>query len=226
MNKPTRPEESPADPRREYLDRKRPREEEAGRLESRHHTLGYARLATAAVAVILAWIILQERTIPGGVFLIPLAVFVFLSWMHDRVLAREERLNRSAAYWQRGIDRIDGNWAGTGETGAEFSDLTHPFAEDLDLFGDGSLYQLLCSARTHAGQELLAGWLMASAAPAEIRANGPQPGAHRATGSSPPCFQCKGQLGGPKEQWGDGSEDLVPAGVQQLHQAVEAGDVP
>ncbi len=45
----------------------------------------------------------------------------------------------------------------------------HPYAEHLDLFGEGSLFQLLCSAKTQPGQDTLAGWLMGPASPAELR---------------------------------------------------------
>jgi hypothetical protein len=49
----------------------------------------------------------------------------------------------------------------------------HPYAADLDLFGEGSLFELLCSARTRAGEQTLARWLCtppASGGANEIRA--------------------------------------------------------
>ena len=48
-------------------------------------------------------------------------------------------------------------------------DPAHPYAQDLDLFGKGSLFQLLCSARTRAGEQILASWLKDAASPEEIR---------------------------------------------------------
>src|SRR5262249_2536265 len=44
------------------------------------------------------------------------------------------------------------------------------YAVDLDLFGPGSLFERLCLARTRAGRETLARWLIAPAPPDEIRA--------------------------------------------------------
>ena len=46
----------------------------------------------------------------------------------------------------------------------------HPYAKDLDLFGRGSLYQLLCTARTRMGQDTLAAWLRESTDTATILA--------------------------------------------------------
>ena len=45
----------------------------------------------------------------------------------------------------------------------------HPYAEDLDVFGPGSLFQLLSSCRTPMGEERLAGWLLRPAAIPDIR---------------------------------------------------------
>src|SRR5262249_27868967 len=51
-----------------------------------------------------------------------------------------------------------------------FQDENHPYAADIDLFGTGSLFELLCTARTRTGENTLAGWLLKGAAPAEVRA--------------------------------------------------------
>jgi DNA mismatch repair ATPase MutS len=52
--------------------------------------------------------------------------------------------------------------------GDRFSDAKHPYAADLDLFGHASLFQLLNSARTFAGEERLADWLRHPAPAAEV----------------------------------------------------------
>src|SRR5262249_5302009 len=61
-------------------------------------------------------------------------------------------------------------WIGTGEPGERFRDDRHVYADDLDLFGRGSLFELLSLARTQKGEAILAGWLMRPAEPAEIQA--------------------------------------------------------
>src|SRR5262249_762809 len=49
-------------------------------------------------------------------------------------------------------------------------DESHPYAADLDIFGKGSLFELLCTARTQSGEEILSSWLKAPAGCTEIRA--------------------------------------------------------
>jgi hypothetical protein len=54
-----------------------------------------------------------------------------------------------------------------GHTGTAVDD-THPYAVDLDIFGRGSLFELLSLARTRSGEQTLAGWLKAPASADEI----------------------------------------------------------
>src|SRR5689334_19591314 len=94
----------------------------------------------------------------------------------DRLLRRFHRVTRTwrraaraAAYYEHRLAVLDGDWTGRGEPGNRYLDDTHPYAADLDLFGDGSLYELLCTARTRAGQDTLAVWLLRPAPAAEVR---------------------------------------------------------
>ncbi|WP_297099247.1 hypothetical protein [uncultured Draconibacterium sp.] len=45
------------------------------------------------------------------------------------------------------------------ENGEQFLNAEHPFAYDLDLFGEGSLFQYLSRTATVEGRQCLAGWL-------------------------------------------------------------------
>ena len=80
-----------------------------------------------------------------------------------------ERRRRAVRYFERGLARLDGEWAGRGETGERYLDPAHPYAQDLDLFGKGSVFELICTARTHIGEDTLARWLLAPAEPGTLR---------------------------------------------------------
>lgn len=100
----------------------------------------------------------------------PVVVFIALMAAHDRVHDALKNASRSVAFYQRGLARLADAWTGQGEAGARFANKTHPYAEDLDLFGHGSLFELLSTARTAAGEQRLAMWLLAPAAIDEILA--------------------------------------------------------
>jgi hypothetical protein len=89
---------------------------------------------------------------------------------HDRIDRARKRALRAVDYWERGLARIEERWVGQGEGGARFYDDAHPYARDLDLFGKGSLFELMCTARTRSGEETLARWLLQPAAADEARA--------------------------------------------------------
>ena len=77
---------------------------------------------------------------------------------------------RAIAFYDRGLARIEDRWIGTGEPGDRFADDHHLYANDLDLFGRGSLFELLSVAATPAGEETLAAWLKSPATGEEVGA--------------------------------------------------------
>src|SRR6185437_10019629 len=96
-------------------------------------------------------------------------LFIALVVIHRRVVRAMNAAKRAAEVYRRGIARIEDRWAGTGDTGDEFKDPLHLYAEDLDILGDGSLFQLLSTARTNMGKQCLARWLLTHAELPEIR---------------------------------------------------------
>ena len=135
----------------------------------RERSLGYAKVAVAAV-IALAAIVLLFDTKLLWLLVLPLAVFVWLAVLHEQKLQRMRKRQRSIVFFQRGLERIHDRWAGEGESGDRFLDPAHPYARDLDLFGKASLFELLCTARTRAGEEKLAAWLLSAAPVPEIEA--------------------------------------------------------
>src|SRR5258708_3554514 len=95
--------------------------------------------------------------------------FGVLAVIHAMQLQRVDRARAAERGYVRGLDRLDNRWAGTGRGGAAFADH-HPYARDLDLFGSASLFELLNTTRTEAGETTLADWLRGPAALPEVRA--------------------------------------------------------
>lgn len=131
--------------------------------------LGYAKLVTAFITVVSALLLLYySRFLP--LLLLPALIFVYLAVKHEHRLQQLRERRRSISFYERGIARIQDRWAGTGETGDRFLNTPHPYARDLDLFGPASLFELMNTARTRAGEETLARWLLNAAPVSEIHA--------------------------------------------------------
>ena len=101
--------------------------------------------------------------------LVPIVAIVALAVVHERVLGRRTRSRRVVAFYEHVLDRVQDRWAGKGETGDRFLDPLHPYAKDLDLFGQGSLFEYLSTARTRGGEETLARWLLSPSEPEDLK---------------------------------------------------------
>jgi hypothetical protein len=156
-----------------------PADEYRARLEDRRRTharlslvdarLSHARLGTFGVGALLA-LLAWTGVLTAWTLVVPAAIFLALVRRHDRVTRALEAAARAAAFYERGLARIEDRWVGTGEPGDRFRDDSHPYANDLDLFGQGSLFELLSLARTRVGEEALAGWMTTPATPPVIAA--------------------------------------------------------
>jgi hypothetical protein len=137
-------------------------------LSQSDHTYVAVKIAIFVVgALVGGWLM---KYAPGRLPLlgIVLVVFAFSFVLHERVLGSLKVTRQRKEFYQRGLARLDGGWPGTGKSGAKFLDDAHPYARDLDLFGKGGLFELLCTARTSSGEEKVASWLMAPAPIVEI----------------------------------------------------------
>ncbi len=138
-------------------------------LERRDGRIALCRLATFAALIATGVAALGLHRIDAGWMAAPAAAFLVLLAVHDRALRALARARRAAAFHETALARLDEKWAGTGDQGERYASDDHPFARDLDLFGKGSLFELLCTTRTRPGADALARWLLEPAAADEVR---------------------------------------------------------
>ena len=124
-----------------------------------------AVLVVAAAALLfmaLGFLAVSRRTVPLWYppLSLPVAAVSIRKYLRNRAAAL--RFSRLAGWYRQGVARLQGSWAGNGVSGEEFSDANHVFERDLNLFGTGSLFELLCTTRTEMGRRRLAGWLLAA----------------------------------------------------------------
>ncbi len=157
-----------SEPRARYDERLRARRGTAARTERRLRLLGNLRLATFLAGAAAAWPLLAAGQ--SALWLAPLvAGFAALVFAHGAARREHARALRAVSFYERGLARLDGRFAGLGRSGEAFGDPEHPYAAHLDLFGKGGLFELLSNAQTRAGVETLAGWLLEPAPPGPVR---------------------------------------------------------
>ncbi|HKF06629.1 MAG TPA: hypothetical protein VKB49_30205 [Candidatus Sulfotelmatobacter sp.] len=147
----------------EYAQRLNERAATVAHYDSIHIRLGNVRLVLALVAAVLAWESFKQHVFSPWWVAFPVVAFLAVRGYHSRIFRTRDLAQRAVAFYQSGLARIEDRWAGTGQTGERFSDPQHVYAADLDLFGRGSLFELLSTSRTRMGEETLAKWLLAPA---------------------------------------------------------------
>jgi len=97
---------------------------------------------------------------PRPVFLlgsgILLAVFLLMLIKHNRIKAKIKYLELLAHINDNAMRRLDGQWPEFPNTGERFADPEHRYTTDLNIFGQGSLFQYLNAATSFVGEERLA----------------------------------------------------------------------
>lgn len=152
---------SPWSPVEEYTRRQRLREQQVERHESRHIALGYLKLLLIAATAVLAWLsrgdFYRLFWLPG----VPVLLFIAVAVYHSRVLRRQADERRAVEFYSKGLARIEDRWPRTTErTLPEQAIASSLYARDLDIVGKGSLFELLCVARTRMGEQCLLDWLL------------------------------------------------------------------
>jgi hypothetical protein len=157
------------DPRSAITSRLEAHRATAARLDRRDAHVASARLVLFLAAAAIAVASFALGRISAAWLLAPAGAYAALAVHHDRTLRRRELARRAIAFHEAALARMDDEWAGRGMRGDRFVAEDHPYAADLDLFGEASLFELLCTARTRPGEETLASWLLAPATVDEVR---------------------------------------------------------
>lgn len=144
----------------------------AAGLEARSRRISLLRLASVVVALAGAFAAATGRSgAPAGAAIgLGVVAFVALVVAHGRVIRAKERALHAARFHARAMARIAGRAADDPSRGERFLVADHPYLVDLDLFGRASLFQLVDTTTTRAGESTLAGWLSAPAPLDEARA--------------------------------------------------------
>lgn len=156
-------------PVEQYERRLTAREKSLAELTRWEGRIANTRLLVFIAGAVVVWFGFWTHRIHPAWIAPPVLAFVVLVVVHERVLRAIARAASGVEYYSRGLARMaDRPSESDGDT-RDYAPKDHPYAADLDLFGQGSLFQLLSTAQTRAGAAMLADWLCKPAAPDEVR---------------------------------------------------------
>ena len=156
------PANEQGDPAAEYDRRLADRQQTVARRAAADQKFSQARGLVFLLGLALA-VLIWNTGLSAWWLAVPTAVFVGLVVFHSRAVRELVLARRAVNYYATAQRRLNDRWMDDGITGERYHDPNHPYAGDLDLFGRGSLFQLLCQARTRLGENTLADWLKAPA---------------------------------------------------------------
>jgi hypothetical protein len=155
-------------PHAEYSQRRAARLQTVAAKDALHKQIGNAKLATVAVTIALLWLSLKDEVISTHWLAIPVVIYAGSAVAHEFALRALAHARTAVSFYERGLARLEDRWTGTGASGERFRNPKHVYADDLDIFGTGCLFELLSIARLPMGEERLAQWLSAASPVPEI----------------------------------------------------------
>jgi hypothetical protein len=168
----TPPPES-SSPHRTYTERRAAAEAELKRLDAVSARYANLRAVVFIAGLAVALLVLFNRLPKTWWWAAGAALVVYgvLAVLHHQVFLREERQRLYVQLNERGLARLTRGWHDfANERGDRFLTGSHLYAADLDVFGQGSVFQLMNETATRAGEERLARWLSSPARAEEVRA--------------------------------------------------------
>lgn len=146
-----------------YIERSAQFSEERERYESRLRWIERGRLVTFLAAVACLTLIEMADSLSAllrvGATLSSIS-FIILVVAHRRTAGRIRWYGQLQQINDEAQQRIERNWKGLPVLEVEPPPPGHPFADDLNLFGQASLFQLICTAATAPGRETIRDWLL------------------------------------------------------------------
>lgn len=146
-------------PGHEYCRRLTEREQQLAKIRTIYKRLWVGFTAAVTASCVIGFSSLLSL-LPLVWMLPPLAAAASAFHSLTQLANKHTRISKIIGFYEIGIARLCGRWQGIGASGEQYPPKEHLYAADLDLFGSGSLFELLCTARTGMGGSMLADWLL------------------------------------------------------------------
>jgi DNA mismatch repair ATPase MutS len=127
-------------------------------LSAKVNIIGWSRLIIVLLGALIDYLIYKQNkvslTIVITIFFI--GIFLTLVFYHNNMFEYKKRVALLINVNEKGLKRIDGEFTSFNDNGSEYLDDKHPFINDLDIFGNNSIFQYLNTTVTKGGRDKLA----------------------------------------------------------------------
>ena len=137
-------------------------------IKKRRNLITLAKLLTFGYMIFLIYLLINHSTQPLLLLGIgAILVFIFLTLWDSQIICRQHLIEELLRINTLESDYLAGNFSAL-DQGERFNDPAHPYAHDLDLFGEDSLFQHLNRTVTFSGTQKLVSWLLSLSKDPEV----------------------------------------------------------
>lgn len=97
----------------------------------------------------------RRSSLGAGMVILTFVLFALFVLWHQKLKICRNYFKVLYENYDQALSRLAGNWSNFSDTGKDFIDPTHSYSNDLDIFGMGSLFQWITTAKTFRGRETL-----------------------------------------------------------------------
>jgi len=131
---------------------------ESSAVSTKVNVVGWSRLAVLILYGLIDYFLYRENKI-GTIVIVTIffiGVFLTLVIYHNSIFEYKNRLDLLIKINEKGLKRVLGKFRQFKDKGIEYLEEDHPFTNDLDVFGNNSIFQYINSTVTKGGREELA----------------------------------------------------------------------
>ena len=137
-------------------------------IKKRRNLITLPKLLTFGYMIFLIYLLINHSTQPLLLLGIgAILVFIFLTLWDSQIIYRQHLIEELLRINTLESDYLAGNFSAL-DQGERFNDPAHPYAHDLDLFGEDSLFQHLNRTVTFSGTQKLVSWLLSLSKDPEV----------------------------------------------------------
>lgn len=126
-------------------------------LNNKAAQIGALRLAIVLVVGYFMYSAYSKSNVTIAIIsgVIGIVVFTAVAILHNGLIRKREKREVFLEINEKGIKRLNGEYREFEDKGIDLIDESHGFCEDLDVFGQNSLFQMINTTRTKSGRKKL-----------------------------------------------------------------------
>ena len=130
---------------------------ESTNLSIKVNIIGWSRLIVVLLCILINYFLYKQNRIVWIVVgtIIFTGIFLVLVFYHNSIFEYKRRIDLLISINEKGAKRLSGEFKDFKDNGSEYLDDKHPFGNDLDVFGNNSIFQYINTTVTKGGREEL-----------------------------------------------------------------------